>query len=103
MNAGSLIASLNTKTLVFTVTAGRSGTKLLARLLGECLGIEAEHEPAPRCNYVLRSIINAREAALGWLATEKLPAILARAKGPVYAETSHLLCKGFIEPMLALE
>ena len=102
MDIPSLIASLNAKTLVFTVTSGRSGTKLLATLLGECLGIEAEHEAAPRVNFVLRSIINAPEVAAAWLAHEKLPAIAARAKGLVYAETSHLFCKGLIEPILEL-
>ena len=42
--------------LILTVTPGRSGTKLLARLLVECLDINAEHEAAPRLNYVLRTV-----------------------------------------------
>ena len=67
----SLLTSLRAKTLVFTVTAGRSGTKLLATLLAECMGVDAEHEPAPRPNYVLRSIINAPEAASWWLLSER--------------------------------
>ena len=102
MDTPALITSLSAKTLIFTVTSGRSGTKLLAALLGECLGIDAEHEPAPRVNFVFRSIINAPDAAMSWLVHEKLPAMLARASGPVYTETSHLFCKGLIEPILEL-
>ena len=98
----ALIAALNAKTLLLTVTSGRSGTALLTALLRGCLGIVAEHEPPPRVNFVLRSLVLAPEMAAAWLAHEKLPAMLARATGPVYAETSHLFCKGLIEPMLDL-
>ncbi len=102
MDLPVLIAALNAKTLLFTVTSGRSGTALLTALLRDCLGIVAEHEPPPRVNFVLRSLVLAPEMAAAWLAHEKLPAMLARATGPVYAETSHLFCKGLIEPMLDL-
>ena len=98
----ALIAALNAKTLLLTVTSGRSGTGLLTALLRACPGIVAEHEPLPRVNFVLRSLVLAPEMAAAWLAHEKLPAMLARATGPVYAETSHLFCKGLIEPMLDL-
>ena len=98
----ALIAALNAKTPLLTVTSGRSGTALLTALLRDCLGITAEHEPPPRVNFVLRSLVLAPEMAAAWLAHEKLPAMLARATGPVYAETSHLFCKGLIEPMLDL-
>lgn len=98
----SIIGALQDKSLIFTVTAGRSGTKLLTTLLKDSLGISAEHEPVPRVNFVMRSIINAPEVAKTWLLSEKLPAILASANSPIYIETSHLFCKGFIEPMLEL-
>jgi len=98
----ALIAALNAKAPLLTVTSGRSGTALLTALLRDCLGIAAEHEPPPRVNFVLRSLVLAPEMAAAWLAHEKLPAMLARATGPVYAETSHLFCKGLIEPMLDL-
>lgn len=97
----NIVERLSTKRLCFTVTSGRSGTKLLAELLRESAGICAEHEPAPRFNYVLRSILECPDAARWWLETEKLPAIAQRmGADAVYAETSHLTCKGFIEPML---
>ena len=65
-----------------------------------CAQIQADHEPPPRVNYVLRSLIAAPGSARGWLEAEKLPAIAQRATGRIYAETSHLFCKGLIEPLL---
>ena len=99
----TIVDELSAARLCFTVTSGRSGTKLLANLLREAAGICAEHEPAPRLNYVFRSIVDFPEAARWWLLTEKLPAI-AKLMGsaPAYAELSHLTCKGFIEPILEL-
>lgn len=93
-------SSLRSKTLILTVTPGRSGTKLLSRLLRESAGITADHEPPPRVNYVLRSLVEAPDSARGWLEAEKLPAMAQRATGEIYAETSHLFCKGLIEPIL---
>ena len=89
-------------TLALTVTSGRSGTKLLTVILSEALRLAAEHEPPPRANFVMRSFVAAPSAAEHWLRTEKLPAMLAAAKDGFYAETSHLFCKGLIEPILAL-
>lgn len=97
------IEGLFSKRLCFTVTSGRSRTKLLAILLREAAGLCAEHEPAPRFNYVLRAVLEYPEAAAWWLAAEKLPAIaeIARSSG-TYIELSHLTCKGFVEPLLEL-
>lgn len=89
-------------TLTLTVTSGRSGTKLLAVLLRDALGLAAEHEPAPRLNFVMRSFVEAPSAARAWLLTEKLPAMVSAARNGFYAETSHLFCKGLIEPMIQL-
>ncbi len=111
--------------LFFTVTTGRSGTKLLARLMADCLGVLAEHEAAPMLNYVMRTVQSVPKAARWWLYHEKLPAIAARLEaagqeavkeagqemgqemgqgGPwsAYADTSHLYCKGFLEPLLEM-
>ena len=98
-----ILDQLSSKRLCFTVTSGRSGTKLLANLLRRAAGICAEHEPAPRFNYVFRSVVDTPEAARWWLLSEKLPAIAALVgSGSAYAELSHLTCKGFIEPLLDL-
>ena len=91
----------NTK-LFLTVTPGRSGTKLLARIMTDLLGVQAEHEAAPRLNYVLRAVQAAPECAAWWLSSEKMPAIASRLDGRPYADISHLYCKGFIEPLLKM-
>jgi hypothetical protein len=53
-------------------------------------------------NYVMRSIQGYPDAARWWLESEMYPAIAAELDQPVYLETSHLFCKGFIEPTLDL-
>ena len=99
----TLLEELSDKRLCFTVTSGRSRTKLLATLLCEAADICAEHEPAPRFNYVLRAVLEYPEAAKWWLLAEKLPAIADLARShQSYAELSHLTCKGFIEPLIEL-
>ncbi len=97
-----VVESLKAKTLIFCVTPGRSGTRLLCRLLSDCVKIHAEHEPHPRVNFVMRTILAVPQAAGAWLVTEKLPAMLAATSAPIYAETSHLICKGLVEPILQL-
>lgn len=53
-------------------------------------------------NFVMRGVCNYPQAALWWLKGEKLPAIARSLTQSSYVETSHLFCKGFIEPMLDL-
>jgi hypothetical protein len=91
-----------TKTLIFTVTPGRSGTKYLAALLGTVPGVSACHEPKPDFVSVLRRVQQDPEIAFSFLRHEKLPAI-AETPEPVYAETSSLFCKGFLEPLILME
>jgi hypothetical protein len=98
----TLIERAQRTTLALTVTSGRSGTKLLTVLLRDALGLAAEHEPAPRANFVMRSFVEAPSAAAHWLQTEKLPAMLRSSRGGFYAETSHLFCKCLIEPLVSL-
>jgi hypothetical protein len=102
MTTYAVVESLKAKTLVFCVTSGRSGTRLLCQLLRDCVKIHAEHEPHPRVNFVLRTFVAVPQAASAWLITEKLPAILSATPEPIYAETSHLFCKGLIEPILQI-
>jgi hypothetical protein len=94
-------AAIERKDLVLTVSPGRSGTKLLARLLGSVLELPAEHEPEPRANWVLRPSIEDANTGREWLLTEKLPSIACR-QGSIYIETSHIYCKGMIEIFLSL-
>jgi hypothetical protein len=89
------------KTLIFTVTPGRSGSNYLSQLLNAVPGLHAEHEPEPNFVHVMRRIQHNPDIAFTFLREHKLPAI-AKVAEPIYAETSHLTCKGFIEPMILL-
>lgn len=89
------------KSLIFSVTAGRSGSKYLANLLDAVPGVHAEHEPEPNFVHVMRRSQHNPSIALSFLRDHKLPAISNVAE-PIYAETSHLTCKGFIEPLIML-
>jgi len=88
---------LSVMDLTFTVTSGRSGTKLLTVLLQKSAGIDACHEPDPRANFELRGTIEDPRHGLNWLINEKLPYIATHHTRRIYAETSHIYCKGFIE------
>ena len=88
------------KTLVFTVTPGRSGTKYLATLLA-IPGVAAHHEPSPDFVSVLRRAQQNPEIAFAFWRDAKLPYI-ASLDAPVYVETSHLFCKGFLEPAILM-
>ena len=89
------------KTLIFAVTPGRSGSKYLSQLLSAVPGVHAEHEAEPNFVHVMRRVQHNPDIAFTFLRDHKLPAI-AKVSEPIYAETSHLTCKGFIEPMILL-
>ena len=93
---------LASKHLIFTVTTGRSGTGYLARTLHCLPGVDAFHEPKPRFHAVAREALQNPQCAKDFWIRQKLPAI-AQLKNSVYIETSHLFCKGFLEPMLELD
>lgn len=92
---------LKEKNIVLTVTPGRSGTALLANLMALLPDTVSTHEPEPRLNYYLRQVQANPESAMPLLLNVKLPAIAGRSCR-YYVETSHLYCKGFIEPLLLL-
>jgi hypothetical protein len=89
------------KTLIFTVTPGRSGTKYLTALLGSVPGIASHHEPMPDFVTAMRRAQQDPELAFSFLRDVKLPAIAAMPSA-IYAETSHLFCKGFLEPAILM-
>ncbi len=91
----------DTKSLIFTVTPGRSGTKYLAALLGAIPGVASHHEPSPNFVTSMRRAQQNPEIAFAFWYDAKLP-FIAATEQPVYAETSHLFCKGFFEPALLL-
>ena len=96
-----LLQRLEKKRLIFTVATGRCGTAYLCQLLQFLPSVHSEHEPEPQYYRVLREIQENPLRARRFLLEEKLPAI-ARSPASIYAEASHLFCKGFVEPFLEL-
>lgn len=92
---------VSSRRLLLTVTTGRSGTEYLARVLALFAAVDARHEPKPRFSTSFRAVCAEPGIAREFWTSEKLPAI-ARTRRPVYAETSHLACKGFLESLAEL-
>ncbi len=88
------------KRLIFTVGTGRNGTGYVSHLLHGLAGICCLHEPDPQFYTVLRAVQTDPGVAERFLLEQKLPAIRAVSE-PVYFETSHLACKGFLEPLMS--
>ncbi len=97
----SLARNLRQKRIIFTVTTGRSGTAYLTTLFGYVRGVDAFHEPEPEFRHVLRQVQQEPQVGIDFMARQKLPAI-ASCGSDIYVETSHLFCKGFLEPTLEL-
>lgn len=96
-----LKSMIEKKRLIFTITTGRSGTAYLARILSFVPNVVAYHEPFPRFNEVVRQVQQNPQIALDFWINKKLPKI-AEEMQPIYIETSHLICKGFLEPLLEI-
>jgi len=92
---------MTNKRLVFTVTPGRSGTGYLSEMLRLLPGVSAYHEPNPLFSNFLRATLKNTETGKNFLMNKKLPVIF-KSHGNIYVETSHLFCKGFLEPLLEL-
>jgi len=91
------------KRLIFTVTSGRSGTHFLTRLLHYLPNIDVYHEePTHAYHTVLRATQTDPDVAYRFITEKKLP-FIEQCKQPIFAETSHLICKGFLETFLDLE
>ena len=88
------------KRLILTVGTGRNGTGYVSHLLHGMPGIRCLHEPDPQFYTVMRAVQTDPGVAERFLLEQKLPAIRSFPE-PVYFETSHLACKGFLEPLMA--
>jgi len=97
----ALLARVREKNLVFTVTAGRTGTMLLRNLLALAPDTTSLHEPEPAFHRYLRRVQRDPAFAREFLLRYKLPAICDFSQRS-YCETSHVFCKGFLEPLLDL-
>lgn len=85
--------------LYFTVTTGRSGTAFLAKYIaGMGKGIYAAHEPLPQFHPVMRRALFDSSVARDFWVNQKAPAI-TRLAVMKYVETTHLICKGFLETL----
>lgn len=101
-----IITQLQQYRFIFTASPGRCGTNLLANLFNLIPSICAEHEPTPYIDNIWWRLRTQPQLAKTWLLQTKLPSILKRLKGSdsnVYIETSHMLCKGFFEPLIDLD
>jgi hypothetical protein len=103
MTSPAIVADLNNlrRRFVFTVTTGRSGTGLLQKLFALLPNTTSVHEPEPKLSRVLRKVQEQPGFAWEFLLNVKFPEI-AKCERGVYVETSHLFCKGFLEPALQL-
>jgi len=88
------------KRMIFTVTPGRSGTGYLAWLLKDQPGIHCEHEGQPNFVEVMNKVQTSSQIATDFWVNRKLPFI--ESTSGIYVETSHVFCKGFLEPLLNL-
>lgn len=70
--------------IILTVTTGRSGTGYLQKLFSHVPTVHAEHE----LSLLLEPF---------W---KKRFDLIEETKTPIYVETSHLISKGFIEPLI---
>lgn len=96
-----LKVGLEKKRLIFTVTTGRSGTGYLAKILSSVPDVASYHEPDPYFADVMRSTQQDVNVAYEFWIKRKLPQIVNEV-APIYIETSHLFCKGFVEPLIEL-
>jgi hypothetical protein len=97
----SIGEKLAKKRLIFTISPGRCGTTLLAKILDSLPHVDGVHEPFPKFSDVMRYCQTEPKLALGFWTCSKLPAI-TYSNSRIYAETSHLFAKGFIEPLCHL-
>jgi len=98
---GSVRSELAAKKLIFTVTAGRTGTRYVAELFKTLDGVFSVHEDEPSFSHVMRPVQGHPDLAERWVTAQLLPHIAA-APEPVYVRTEHLTCKGFLEPLIDL-
>lgn len=92
---------LKNKTLVFTVTAGRTGSDFCCNLMDILPNTVSTHEPEPAFQRVIREVQTDPEAAKRFWIEYKLPFIASMNKRN-YVETSNVFGKGFFQPLLDL-
>lgn len=84
--------------LYFTVTTGRSGTAFLTKYVENFKDIYSVHEAAPPFHPYMRKAIYEKDVAEKFWENEKIPTVVSSG-AKKYCETSHLICKGFLETL----
>lgn len=97
----ALIERIRAKQLILAVTAGRTGTAFLHHLFSLFPGVDSFHEEEPSYLHVMRRVQTQPAEATAFLLKFKFP-VIATCQSGTFAETSHLFCKGFLEPMINL-
>jgi hypothetical protein len=87
------------KRLIFTISSGRSGTRHLTRILGTLPGVGALHEPEPNFLQEMQASQAEFSIAQRFLEEKKLPQ-LASNKDGIFADISHMWCKGLLQAWL---
>ena len=64
-------------------------------------GVHSTHEPEPKFSHYMREIQQNPTLAREFWLREKIP-VISTSRENVYIETSHLVCKGFLESLLDL-
>lgn len=100
-DANAAVAMARQTNLVFSVTAGRTGTTFAQKLFGVLPNVVSEHEPEPYFHTWLREVEKNPDRATKFLLHYKLP-LIRDLHTPNYVELNHVFCKGFLEPLLAL-
>lgn len=88
--------------LIFTASSGRSGTTYLAEMLNRLPRVVGKCEPQPNFGLVSEVSRGKIERARTWWLETKIPAIercLKKAGASTYAETSHVILRGFYEAL----
>ena len=97
----ALIEQIREKQLILTATAGRTGTAFLHNLFRLLPDVDSAHEEEPSYLHVMRRVQTQPAEASRFLIKFKFP-VIAACKSRTIVETSHLFCKGFLEPMINL-
>lgn len=93
---------LDDKNIIMTISTGRSGTGLLAKLLDLAGDMSSVHEPVPAFQDVFVNGQSESKAALAFMRDVKGPVIAACGTAH-YAETSHYFGQGFLDASLDLK
>ena len=97
----ALVSEIAKKNLAFAVTAGRTGTLFIQKLLALVPDTTSLHEPEPAFHRYFSRLRRDPEFAKEFLLEYKLP-FIAELPTSNYVELSHVFSKGYIEPLLAL-